>query len=139
MWYKYCVHVNVNRKKTYVETIPGMEECLNENGEFQEWLKEGVKGFQDGDKREEAESMLPKVKSWKDTADIPCRKNHQEEAKLQHLHNPSPSIASPLHIEQRNQEGSHTIKRQLLSCLGAAVHQVSKVAHGTPTDNPGPD
>jgi hypothetical protein len=36
-------------------------------------------GFQDGDYREEAESMLPKVKSWRDAEDTPCRKNHQEE------------------------------------------------------------
>jgi hypothetical protein len=32
--------------------------------------------FQDGDYREEAESVLPKVKSWRDTADTPYRKNH---------------------------------------------------------------
>jgi hypothetical protein len=32
--------------------------------------------------REEAESMLPKVKSWRDTGDTPYRKNHGEEAKL---------------------------------------------------------
>jgi hypothetical protein len=37
--------------------------------------------FQDGGEREEAESMLPKVKSWRDTEDTPYRKNHQEEAK----------------------------------------------------------
>jgi hypothetical protein len=30
----------------------------------------------------EAESVLPKVKSWRDAGDIPYRKNHQEEAKL---------------------------------------------------------
>jgi hypothetical protein len=38
--------------------------------------------FQDGDEREEAEIMLPKVKSWRDTGETLCRKNHQEEAKL---------------------------------------------------------
>jgi hypothetical protein len=32
--------------------------------------------------REEAESMLPKVNSWRDTGDTPGRKNHQEEAQL---------------------------------------------------------
>jgi hypothetical protein len=32
--------------------------------------------------RKEAESMPPKVKSWKDTGDTPYRKNHREEAKL---------------------------------------------------------
>jgi hypothetical protein len=32
--------------------------------------------------REEAESMPPKVKFWRDTGDTPCRQNHQEEAKL---------------------------------------------------------
>jgi hypothetical protein len=32
--------------------------------------------------RKEAESMLPKVKSWRDTGDTPYRKYHQEEAKL---------------------------------------------------------
>jgi hypothetical protein len=31
--------------------------------------------------REEAESLPPKVKSWRDTGDTPYRKNHQEEAK----------------------------------------------------------
>jgi hypothetical protein len=38
--------------------------------------------FQDGDYREEAESKLPKVNSWRDTGDTHGRKNHQEEAKL---------------------------------------------------------
>jgi hypothetical protein len=38
--------------------------------------------FQDGGKREEAESVPPKVKSWRDAGDTPYRKNHQEEAKL---------------------------------------------------------
>jgi hypothetical protein len=38
--------------------------------------------FQDGDYREEAESVLPKAKSWRDAGDMPGRKNHQEEAKL---------------------------------------------------------
>jgi hypothetical protein len=38
--------------------------------------------LQDGNYREEAENVLPKVKSWRDTGDAPCRKNHQEEAKL---------------------------------------------------------
>jgi hypothetical protein len=31
---------------------------------------------------EEAESVLPKVKSWRDDGDIPYRKNHRDEAKL---------------------------------------------------------
>jgi hypothetical protein len=30
---------------------------------------------------EEAESVLPKIKSWRDAGDTPYRKNHQEEAK----------------------------------------------------------
>jgi hypothetical protein len=38
--------------------------------------------FQDGGWREEAESMLPKIESWRDTEDTHYRKNHQEEAKL---------------------------------------------------------
>jgi hypothetical protein len=38
--------------------------------------------FQDGSYREEAESMLPKVKSWRDNGDTPYRKKHQEEAKF---------------------------------------------------------
>jgi hypothetical protein len=74
--------------------------------------------FQDGDYREEAESMLPKVESWRDTGNTFCRKNHQEEAKFQYLHTPSPHIASPLHVKQRNQEGSHTTRHQLPTCLG---------------------
>jgi hypothetical protein len=49
---------------------------LNIGSESSPWI------FQDGDKREEAESMLPKVKFWRDTGDTPGRKNHQEEAKL---------------------------------------------------------
>jgi hypothetical protein len=32
--------------------------------------------------REEAESVPPKVKSWRDTGYTPHRKNHREEAKL---------------------------------------------------------
>jgi hypothetical protein len=55
-----------------------------------------------------AESMLPKVKSWRDAGETLCRKNHQEEAKLQLLHTPRLRIASPLHVKQRNQEGSCT-------------------------------
>jgi hypothetical protein len=31
---------------------------------------------------EEAESVLPKVKSWRDAGKTLCRKDHQEEAKL---------------------------------------------------------
>jgi hypothetical protein len=33
-------------------------------------------------KKEEAESVLPEVKSWRDAGDTPYRKNHQEEANL---------------------------------------------------------
>jgi hypothetical protein len=73
--------------------------------------------------REEAESVLPKVKSWRDSGDTPGMKNHQEEPKLRLLHTPSPCIASPLHIKQRNQEGSRAARRQLPDCLGNAVHQ----------------
>jgi hypothetical protein len=90
--------------------------------------------------------MLPKVKPWRDAGDTPCRKNHQEEAKLRHLHTLSQCIAfplhvkqrnqegshiaslciaSPLHVKQRNQEGSHIARCQLLSCLGEADHKVS--------------
>jgi hypothetical protein len=58
--------------------------------------------------------MLPKVKSWRDTGDTPYRKYHQEEAKLWLLHTPSPHVASPLHVKQRNQEGSHAARCQLL-------------------------
>jgi hypothetical protein len=68
-------------------------------------------------KCEEAESMLPKVNSWRDAGDTPGRKNHQEEAKLQHLHTPSPSIASPIHVKWRNKEGSHAGICQFLTCL----------------------
>jgi hypothetical protein len=75
--------------------------------------------------REEAESVLLKVKSWRDAGDTPGRKNHQEEAKFQHLHSPSLHIASPFHIKRRNQEGSNTARRQCLTCLGKADHWVS--------------
>jgi hypothetical protein len=34
--------------------------------------------FQDGRKREEAESVSPKVKSWRDAGDTPYRKKHQK-------------------------------------------------------------
>jgi hypothetical protein len=67
--------------------------------------------------------MLPKVKSWRDAGDMPCRKNHQKEAKFQHLHTPSPHIASPLHIKRKKQEGSHTARCQRLTCLREADHQ----------------
>jgi hypothetical protein len=50
---------------------------------------------------------------------------HQEEAKLQHLHTPSPYIASPLHIKRRNQEGSRATRHQRLTCLWEADHQVN--------------
>jgi hypothetical protein len=39
-------------------------------------------GFQDGDYREEVESMLPKVNSWRDARDTPGKKNSKKEAKL---------------------------------------------------------
>jgi hypothetical protein len=45
-------------------------------------VKEFTQRFQDGNQREEAESMLPKVNSWRDAGDTSGRKNHQEEAKL---------------------------------------------------------
>jgi hypothetical protein len=70
--------------------------------------------------------MLPKVNSWRDAGDTPGRKNHQEEAKFQYLQTPSLHIASPLHVKQRNQEGSCTARHQLLTSLGDADHQVSK-------------
>jgi hypothetical protein len=38
--------------------------------------KDKVKDFQDGCYREEAESMPPKVKSWRDAGDTPCRQGH---------------------------------------------------------------
>jgi hypothetical protein len=44
--------------------------------------KRNLGRFQDGSWREEAESVLPKVKSWRDAADTSYRKNHREEAKL---------------------------------------------------------
>jgi hypothetical protein len=84
-------------------------------------------GFQDGCQREEAESVLPKVKSWRDTGDKPYRKNHWEKAKLWLLHTLSPRIASPLHIKWRNQEGSRTAKRQHPDGLGRRGPQ-SKVS-----------
>jgi hypothetical protein len=34
------------------------------------------RGFQDGDHRKEIESVLPKVKSWRDAGDTRRRKNH---------------------------------------------------------------
>jgi hypothetical protein len=45
-------------------------------------MKEEHGRFLDGGYREEAESELPIVKSWRDAGDTPCRQNHQEEAKL---------------------------------------------------------
>jgi hypothetical protein len=81
--------------------------------------------------------VLPKVKSWRDTGDTPGKINHQEEAKLQHPHTPSPCITSPLHVKCRNQEGSHTEGHQCLTCLGEVDDQVSYVARSTPTGNPG--
>jgi hypothetical protein len=44
-------------------------------------LKEGGRRFQDGSYREEAESVPPKVKSWRDAEDTPYRIKHREEAK----------------------------------------------------------
>jgi hypothetical protein len=41
-----------------------------------------VRRFQDGSQREEAESMPPIVKSWRDAGNTPYRQNHREEAKL---------------------------------------------------------
>jgi hypothetical protein len=82
--------------------------------------------FQDVNKREEAESVLPKVKSWRDAGETPCKKNQQEEAKLLHLHTTSPHTASPLHVKWRNQEGSCATRHQRLTCLGEADQQVSK-------------
>jgi hypothetical protein len=70
--------------------------------------------------------MLPEVNSWRDAGDTPGRKNHQEEAKLRHLHTPSPHVASLCHVKQRNQEGSHAARRQLLTCLGDADHQINR-------------
>jgi hypothetical protein len=35
----------------------------------------------DGNKREEAETIFPKVKSWRDAGDMPGRKKDQEETK----------------------------------------------------------
>jgi hypothetical protein len=66
----------------------------------------------------EAESMPPKVNSWRDTGNTPGRKNHQEEAKLCDLHTLSQHIASPSHVKQKNQEGSRSTRHQLLISLG---------------------
>jgi hypothetical protein len=65
-----------------------------------------------------------KVKSWRHVGDTLCRKNHQEEAKLWHLHTTSLCIASPLHIKWRNQEGSCATRRQCQPCLGEPDHQI---------------
>jgi hypothetical protein len=62
--------------------------------------------------REEAESVPPKVKSWRDAGDTPYRKNHWAEAKLWLLHTSSLHIAFPLHVKWRNQEGSCAATRQ---------------------------
>jgi hypothetical protein len=61
------------------------------------------------------ESVLPKVNSWGDAGETPGRKNHQEEAKLQHLHTPSLHTAFPLQVKWRNQEGPYTARSQLLT------------------------
>jgi hypothetical protein len=47
--------------------------ALNENN---------FRRFQDDSYREEAESMPPKVKSWRDSGDTSYRKNQREQAKL---------------------------------------------------------
>jgi hypothetical protein len=54
---------------------------------------------------EEAESVLPIVKSWRNARDTPCRQGHQEEAKLWPLHTSSLCRESPLYVKRRNQEG----------------------------------
>jgi hypothetical protein len=51
-------------------------------GNFLNLIKNIYRRFQNGSYREEAERVPPKVKSWRDTGDTPCRKNHQETAKL---------------------------------------------------------
>jgi hypothetical protein len=67
--------------------------------------------------------VLPKVNFWRDDGDTPGRQNHKE-AKHWHLHTLSPHTVSLHHVKWRNQEGSHTARCQLLTCLGD--HQVSK-------------
>jgi hypothetical protein len=66
-------------------------------------------------------------------------KNHQEEAKLQHLHTPSLHTASPLHIKQRNKEGSCAAGRQCLNCLGRCRPPGELSSMRYSTNNPGPD
>jgi hypothetical protein len=51
---------------------PGKEQ----NSNFVKWKKKVDQRFQDGGYREEAENMPPKVKSWRDAGNTPCRKNH---------------------------------------------------------------
>jgi hypothetical protein len=68
-------------------------------------------------KWEEAESVLPKVNSWRQAGDTPGRKNHKEETKLQHLHTPSTRIASPIHVKWKNKESSRAARCQFLTCL----------------------
>jgi hypothetical protein len=45
-------------------------------------MKNNAGEFQDGGKREEAKSMPPIVKHWRDAGETPCRQNHGEKAKL---------------------------------------------------------
>jgi hypothetical protein len=59
--------------------------CCNEHYFVKNDIIRETIGFQDGNKREEAECVLSKVKSWRDVGDTPYRKNHQEQAKLRLL------------------------------------------------------
>jgi hypothetical protein len=70
--------------------------------------------------------VLLKVKSllscWRHT----WQENPPRRGKLWHLWTPSLHIASPYHLIWRNQEGFHTARCWLLTCLGDADQQVSK-------------
>jgi hypothetical protein len=56
----------VDKSELYIQT-KGYSSALKRKV----WIR-----FQDGSKKEEAESVPPKVKSWRDAGDTPYRQNH---------------------------------------------------------------
>jgi hypothetical protein len=73
---KHISVISSERKPWHISRNISPQEINNHIKDVSMFKKNRRRGFQDGDHRKEIESVLRKVKSWRDAGDTHRRKNH---------------------------------------------------------------